>query len=343
MATKLGTPFDDEFSSDADGDVLLGLDGNDNLTAAHNNVTLDGGSGDDNLFSNGAVSNTTMEGGAGLDFLTGNGTNDTASYASSTAGVTVDLFVEDFGFGAALDDGHGSQDGLISIENVTGSAFADSLTGDSGANVLQGGAGDDTLTGEGGADVFKYSFDVTAGGGGETHHFTDFFAARGGKVVDGEVADGTKLGKFASSYAKWLKMLVKEEGLGDGGFQDFLRFGELESFTWKLGHGKKAVTHEVRYFDTWTSGDGGEDIITSIDGLDTILDFSWGEDQLDFSGVTQAQFEANFSVDDGQDVTGDSQADTVMTINGSAGWSLTLAGVSGHDLTDFSNNAIMFS
>src|SRR5688572_27079853 len=113
MATKLGTPGDDEFSSDADGDVLLGLGGNDNLTAAHNNVTLDGGSGDDNLFSNGGTSNTTMEGGAGVDFLTGNGANDTASYASSTAGVTVDLFVEDFGFGAAFDDGHGGQDALI--------------------------------------------------------------------------------------------------------------------------------------------------------------------------------------------------------------------------------------
>ncbi|GMM60191.1 M10 family metallopeptidase [Novosphingobium pituita] len=38
------------------------------------------------------------------------------------------------------------------IENVTGGAGADKLTGNEGANVLTGGAGDDTLTGNAGAD-----------------------------------------------------------------------------------------------------------------------------------------------------------------------------------------------
>ena len=335
MATIIGTELDDDLASENNGDVLLGLGGNDVLAANHLGVTLDGGSGDDQLFS--FVGDSTLIGGAGNDLILSLGTNDTVSYAGAAAGVTVDLSNS-----VASNDGDGGVDDLIEVENVTGSAFADSLAGDGVANVIEGGAGNDALTGNGGADVFNYSFTL-APGTGETFHFTDFFAARGGNVVDGEVADGTKLGEFASSYAKWLKMLVKEEGLGDGGFQDFLRFGEPESFTWKAGHGRKAVTHEVRYFDTWSSGEGGEDTFTSTDGLDTILDFTWGEDKLNFSGVTQAEFEANFSVDDSQDVTGDSQADTVMTINGSAGWSLTLAGVSGHDLADFSANAIIFA
>ncbi|OWJ55816.1 calcium-binding protein, partial [Inquilinus limosus] len=40
-----------------------------------------------------------------------------------------------------------------SIENVIGSAFADTINGEAGANVLDGGAGDDVLAGRGGADT----------------------------------------------------------------------------------------------------------------------------------------------------------------------------------------------
>ena len=42
---------------------------------------------------------------------------------------------------------------FTSVENVTGSASADTLRGDAGANVLIGGLGDDVLVGRGGADT----------------------------------------------------------------------------------------------------------------------------------------------------------------------------------------------
>lgn len=330
--------------SEVEGQVIVGTDGVDSLTALHNNVTLiglDGGDGEstgDELFSALGVDGTIMEGGAGIDFLTGNGTNDTASYTNSPAGVEVDLFVDEFGFGAAFADGYGAVDVLVGIENVTGSAFADTLTGDDLANVLQGGAGDDMLTGNGGNDVFKYSFDFTQGGGGETSTFTEFFAAHGGSVINGEVADGTKQGQFSSLYTQWLESLglnVLDLGQNSGfGGTPIVEgpngtFGERESFTWTSGSGKKTVTHERWYSDTWSTGSGGgQDAVTSGDGLDTILDFTSGEDALDFSDITQQQFLDLFNVDSSQDVYGDSNLDTVIKIDGFNDWSVTLVGVS---------------
>ncbi len=76
------------------------------------------------------------EGGAGNDLLDGGTGLDTADYSSATAGVTVSLLV-----GAAQAHLGAGIDTLSSIENLTGSAFADKLTGNNAANVLDGGNG----------------------------------------------------------------------------------------------------------------------------------------------------------------------------------------------------------
>ena len=79
--------------------------------------------------------------------LDGGDGSDTASYALATSGVTVDLGIagpqETYGAGI---------DWLQNIENISGSPFNDTLTGNAGANIIAGGAGDDILTGGGGAD-----------------------------------------------------------------------------------------------------------------------------------------------------------------------------------------------
>lgn len=298
----------------------------------------------------GGEGNDSLDGGAGTeDTINGGGGIDTVSYANAGP-VTVFLF--NGVNGEAVETATGTVDTLISVENVIGSNFDDLIVGDSGANVIQGGGGADLLFGGEGGDVFEYSFDFTEGGG-ETFSFTEFFASQGGSVVNGEVADGTKQGQFSSLYTKWLEMLIREEGLGtdvlDLGQNSGINgtpvianmtgeFGERESFTWTSGSGKKAVTHERWYSDTWSAG-GGEDSVTSDDGKDTILDFGAG-DLLDFSGITEAQFVANFNVDASQDVNGDLQNDTVITINGSTDWSLTLSGVTSNLLAA---DAIVFS
>lgn len=107
-------------------------------------VYFDGRGGNDIL--SGSAGNDTLIGGTGADVLSGGAGIDTASYATSTTGLTVRL------------DGTGSTgdalgDTFDSIENLIGSDYDDLLVGNSGANVLEGGNGNDTLIGGAGADV----------------------------------------------------------------------------------------------------------------------------------------------------------------------------------------------
>lgn len=107
---------------------------------------LNGGAGDDILIGN--AGNDILTGGAGTDVINGGAGTDTVTYFLDGAGVNVDL-----GAGTATD-GSGATDTLTAIENVTGSAFNDTLIGDTGDNTLTGGDGDNTLTGGGGNDTF---------------------------------------------------------------------------------------------------------------------------------------------------------------------------------------------
>lgn len=110
---------------------------------------LEGRNGDDDLRGNGG--NDILEGGAGADRLDGGEGMDWASYRDSSTGVTVNLADE------TLIGAHAEGDVLINIENIIGSAYADVLTGDDGANSLEGGPGADSLAGGAGEDTASYA------------------------------------------------------------------------------------------------------------------------------------------------------------------------------------------
>jgi Ca2+-binding RTX toxin-like protein len=128
----------DSLTGTAGQDDLSGGGGNDTLLALAGDDRLDGGDGDD-----------VVSGGDGNDMLIGGVGQDTASYAGATAAVRVDL-----GLSGAQATGGGGTDTLMGIENLAGSAFADTLIGNTGNNVLAGGAGDDLLIGLSGNDTF---------------------------------------------------------------------------------------------------------------------------------------------------------------------------------------------
>jgi Ca2+-binding RTX toxin-like protein len=91
---------------------------------------------------NGFLGDDTLEGRGGADQLGGGVGADAVSYAGAPAPVTVDL--------ASATQPGGEK--LNAIENVIGSPFADTLTGDTLPNQLVGGTGADVLAAGDGAD-----------------------------------------------------------------------------------------------------------------------------------------------------------------------------------------------
>ena len=82
--------------------------------------------------STASAATTYSIGGAGADALNGGTGSDTASYSTSTAGIIASL---SYGVGAG---GDAEGDTYASIENLTGSDFADALVGNDGNNTLGG-------------------------------------------------------------------------------------------------------------------------------------------------------------------------------------------------------------
>jgi Ca2+-binding RTX toxin-like protein len=134
-----GTDGNDTLYGSAGADTISGGKGSDHLYGGAGNDTLDGGLGNDVLF-----------GGAGADQNIGGDGYDTLSYASSSAGVLVNL---------AWNQGIGGDaqgDTFSGIEKVIGSSFNDTLICDSSFGVnFDGGAGNDGIRGGSGLDVLN--------------------------------------------------------------------------------------------------------------------------------------------------------------------------------------------
>ncbi|QEL24126.1 type I secretion C-terminal target domain-containing protein [Bosea sp. F3-2] len=158
-------------ATDADGDTSLGTI---SVTTTPLKATINGDASDNLLVAgiggetlNGHDGNDTLIGGVGADTFDGGAhtsVGDTVSYQNSSAGVTVDLNLV-----AQSSAGDASGDKLTGIENLIGSYFGDTLTGDGNANTLSGLDGNDTLSGGGGNDTLigGAGNDTLIGGAGD--------------------------------------------------------------------------------------------------------------------------------------------------------------------------------
>ncbi len=187
MATMNGTTLPDILIGTDEDDEIYGLGSNDTLSGGIGNDRLDGGTGDDVLIGGDgddimiggpgpATAASLYDGGAGFDLMfasdlgvaedfDGGDDIDTVSFEMRAEGVTTILSVA----GIPL------LDTLRNVENVIGSAFDDSFTGDAAANRFEGRAGNDILNGGDGDDVLigGTGIDATDGGLGNDWFFVD--------------------------------------------------------------------------------------------------------------------------------------------------------------------------
>ena len=128
------------------GDKLYGNAGRDVIYGGAGHDTLDGGTGNDRLF--GGADNDIMNGGAGDDYMDGGTGFDTVDYSTATSGVRVNLSIT-----SQQNTGGAGRDTIVNVENITGSAFNDVLTGNALDNFILAGSGADTLRGGDGNDT----------------------------------------------------------------------------------------------------------------------------------------------------------------------------------------------
>ncbi len=282
-----GSAFADTLAGNAANNYLYGAAGNDVLAGGAGNDQLIGGEGHD-----------VLRGGAGADFLDGSEGVDGAYYQDSTTRIYVDL-TDNLGY---YGDAEG--DTYYGIENIVGTAYGDSLTGNAGSNDLVGLGGDDWLDGRAGNDRL-------IGGEGDD----SLYGGLGADKLDG--GNGNDWIFYGFSTAGVTVNLVT--GVGSGGeaqgdtffgienvngsnFSDFL-IGNAGNNILYGGNGNDTIMGGAGQDQLW-AGDG-HDILTGDSsgivaadtfvlspgyGSATITDFQQGVDKIDLGGHTPPNF-----------------------------------------------------
>ncbi|HEY8570917.1 hypothetical protein [Phenylobacterium sp.] len=258
-----GRGGNDSISGGAGADNVFGGAGDDIVAGEQDNDVVQGGLGNDTVL--GGQGNDQIIGQQGNDLLDGgDGVSDIAIYSVANDGVTVDLSVTGY---QAVGADQGS-DQLVNIEQLFGSSFADTLSGDAGSNFLGGNAGNDSLNGRDGQDFLRGDAgdDYLDGGaaapvlgngrglvGGDYAQY-NIAGLTSGVTVDLAITTGQSVGAGLG-----VDTLVNIENLTGTTFNDTLR-GDAGS--------------------NYLSGGLGDDLLEGRDGAD-VLDGTGGNDTLD--------------------------------------------------------------
>lgn len=223
------------------GDVLTGAS-----TAVRN--IIDGGAGDD-LINGGS--------GSGPDTLIGGDGIDTVSYATAASRVTVKLALT-----VAQNTVGGGADTLSGFENVTGSAYNDTLSGNEFANLLTGGAGLDILSGLAGNDSLVGGADNDTLDGGAGDDLLDGGSGAGDVATYASATAGVTVSLLVAgpqdTLGAGVDTLTAIEGLTGSNHADVLA-GNAGANSLLGGVGNDIIR-----------GDAGNDLIDGGAGIDTV-------------------------------------------------------------------------
>ncbi|MGO4126561.1 calcium-binding protein [Inquilinus sp. YAF38] len=282
-----GQAGDDRIDGGGGKDYLTGENGSDTIFGGSETDHLVGASGDDHL--DGGAGQDYIEGGVGADVMDGgdSSTLNYLSYRNSLAGVTIDLATH------AASGGEATGDRFVNFQNIDGSAYGDTLTGNSSTNMLYGGAGNDTLSS--GAD-YDYLYgqdgnDVMRGGPGATYAGDTF---DGGNGIDAVTYTDSNVGVTVN--------LATGKGSGGDAANDV--YTSVENVNGSAGHDNLVGNGGANVLDGWAGADvltggGGADRFnftsvqhTPVVQADTISDFSHAEGD----NVVLSAIDANMGV-----------------------------------------------
>jgi len=243
-----GGAGDDALTGATGADVIYGNDGHDTIYAGAGDDTVFGGlgndiiaavSGDNQLF--GEEGDDTFFAGRHADVMNGGSGTDSVSYAVSFAAVTVNFSENTSSGGTAVRDSYES------IENLYGSQFHDSLTGDANDNLISGLDGDDFISAGAGNDrlIGGTGDDEMYGGDGN-----DIMTAQlGSDFLDGGLGNDTLIAGAGDDTV-----------MGGAGNDILLGGTGSDSFIFAQGHGVDRIVDFEQGVDILTyTGSGVDD------------------------------------------------------------------------------------
>ena len=271
--TLLGGAGDDYLSGGQGTDGLHGGAGNDVLVDGVGSEVLQGGDGNDTFLIAEDATFNWFWGGDG-DFNGDPNGKDTISAERLSFGVAFDIdyrppewngHPDGYAANAAtraatvtdsITGAWVTSDGLLGIENATGSNYDDRIYGTSGDNVLMGLDGDDELYGRDGNDVLEggAGADLLVGGG----YFDTASYARSSHGVEVDLSTGLAMGGDAEGDT-----LQEIENLRGSNAADVLTGNFFHNRLEGLGG------------DDWLVATNGEDVYDGGEGLD-FVDYSTG-------------------------------------------------------------------